>query len=120
MLARAENVGQLGIRRHAHFVHGLRAIHVRTLPWPVRIALQMLYQRPAMVNIQQLQAPADAQHRQVAVQRLAEKANLHAVARRVGLLRFWRPLLPVLPGIDIAPARQQQPIQPDQRPRRLR
>jgi len=71
----------------------------------------MLDQRAAMIDIEQLKAAADRQHRQIAVQRFTQQADLHAVARRIRLLRLGSALLPITLGIDIAAAGNHQAVE---------
>src|SRR5882724_6982268 len=80
------------------------------------IARKMLDQRAAVIDIKQLMAAADRQHRQIAVERFTEQIHFHAVARQIRLLRFGSAFLPITLGIDVAAAGNQQTVETFERP----
>ena len=84
----------------------------RCSPWPKRLG-QVLHQRAAAGDVDQLHAPADAEHRQVALDRRAGQRDLERVAlgHRVDGLRV-RPLA-VAGRVDVGAAGEHQPV--DQR-----
>jgi hypothetical protein len=71
----------------------------------------MLVERAAQVNVHQLQAAADGEHRDLAAKRLGEKIALHSVARVVGRVSLRAPLLTVTRGIYVDTAGEQQSIE---------
>jgi hypothetical protein len=69
---------------------------------------QMLQQRSAGLHVDDLQAPTDAQHGQIALQSLREECAFRTVARIVGLIRFRASIFAIQCRIQIGAADQHQ------------
>ena len=100
MRARAQNCGQKRIGCYDHLMHWLRCVR---RPHRVLSAFDVLNQCSAVVHVKQLQPAADAQHGEVAIQRLAQQTDFHSVARGVGFLGLGVALLSITAGVQITP-----------------
>ena len=67
---------------------------------------EMLRQRAAVMNVQQLHAAADGENRNVGVESLVEKTPFDFIAFVVGWIYFGLGRLFVELGIDVGPAHQ--------------
>ena len=71
---------------------------------------QMLDEVAAEGDVEHLRAPADRQHRQVALERRLEQRKLGAVALGHDPGRLGMRLLAVEPGVEIGATREDQPV----------
>ena len=72
---------------------------------------QVLLERPAARDVHQLHAPADAEQREVALERAARQRDLERVALRHRALRLRVGAGAVGAGVDVGPAREEQAVE---------
>ena len=81
------------------------------VPGPGR---QMLAQRPASGHVEQLHSAADAEYRQPVCQRSGEQLQFRLITLGVDPARPRIRLRPIAGGVDVAAARENEPVQPGQ------
>ena len=76
------------------------------------VALDVLKERAAQGNVEELMAAADSQHRQIALNGPTQEAKLMDIAPSIGPVGLGAPLFTVELGVYISAARKKQAIQP--------
>ena len=117
VLARADDPGQPRAGLHLDAV-------CRRMPAGLLIARfyamrihvsHMLDQGAAVKHVEQLQAPANGQHRKIGRQSFLEQPHLKLIARVLRRLALRGSRLPVKLRIDVAASREQKSVQPFER-----
>src|SRR5918993_1676202 len=78
----------------------------------VKLARQVLVERPAQSNVQDLQTPADPEHGHASLERVPDKGHLECVSLGNSDVEFGYGLLAVVARVEVATPAQQEPIYP--------
>ena len=103
---RAQTTRQAGTSNDLDGMSALAAVHDRTRT----LGGEVLPERAAEVDVDQLAAPADADDRQTPLHRLVEQHVLPGVAPQIDLLQARRRLRPVTARLDVLAAAEHQRV----------
>src|ERR687893_130640 len=78
----------------------------------MKLAGQVLVERPAQSNVQDLQTPADPEHGHASLERVPDKGHLECVSLGNSDVEFRFGLLAIVARVEVATPAQQEPVYP--------
>src|SRR5918997_2730063 len=108
------DVGHLRVAVYLYLVGPLPLRHLLAVCDQVgmKLAGQVLVERPAQSNVQDLQTPADPEHGHASLERVPDKGHLECVSLGNSDVEFRFGLLAIVARVEVATPAQHEPVYP--------